>query len=213
MIIDLVMIGVIGLIIEALGVYVFNKMIYATIIASSFSLLIMLLATTRWGIKGVAIDPIVALGTIISGRFFIDNPDLRANYDWQLYISVVCSLLSFAINHYWFKKKNYKETFKYASNILLLVLIDIVVSLITLSIVYLLLKQTFQLLGFLAWNAFSYMILFVGTFALKGLGVMVDVKEELIFARQSLEDEQSSFSFDDEEDENSKKEEGELKDE
>ena len=103
--------------------------------------------------------------------------------------------------------------FKYASNILLLVLIDIVVSLITLSIVYLLLKQTFQLLGFLAWNAFSYMILFVGTFALKGLGVMVDVKEELIFARQSLEDEQSSFSFDDEEDENSKKEEGELKDE
>ena len=148
MIIDLVMIGVIGLIIEALGVYVFNKMIYATIIASSFSLLIMLLATTRWGIKGVAIAHIVALGNIISVRFFIDNPDFRSNYDWQLYISVVCSLLSFAINHYWFKKKNYKETFKYASNILLFVLIDIVVSLITLSIVYLLLKQTFQLLGF-----------------------------------------------------------------
>ena len=87
-----------------------------------------------------------------------------------------------------------------------MVLIDIVVSLITLSVVYLIFKQTFQLLGFIVWNSLSYMVLCVGAFALKGLGVMVNVKEELIYTRELMKDEETSFSFDEEE-------EGELKDE
>lgn len=213
MIIDLIIIGVVGCIIEALGIFVFNKMIFASVISSSFSLLIMLLVTTRWGLKGLILAPFLALATVISGRFFIENPDLRPNYGWELYIASTASLLSFAVNHFWFKKKNYRETYRYTSNIFILVLIDIVVSLLTLSIVYLIFKQTFQLLGFVVWNAFSYIVLCVGAFALRGMGVMVDVKQNIIDNNEIARDEMSSFSFDDEEEENSKKEEGELKDE
>lgn len=213
MIIDLIVIGVVGSIIEALGIYIFNQMIYATIIASSFSLLIMLMATTRWGWKGLVLAPVLALATIIGGRYFVTNPDLRPNYDWKLYVAILFSLLAFAINIVWFNKKNYRQTYGKASNIFILVLIDILVSQLVLSIVYLILKQSFQLLGFLAWNSFSYIILFVGAFALKGVGVMIDVKEDIIYHKEMLEDEKTSFNFDDEEEENSKKEEGELKDE
>ena len=86
MVIDLITIGVIGTIIEALGIYIFNQMIYATIITSSFSLLVMLIGTTRWGSKGLILAPFLALATIVSGRFFVTNPDLRPNYDWKLYV-------------------------------------------------------------------------------------------------------------------------------
>lgn len=213
MMIDLIMISIVGFIIEALGIYVFNKMIYATVMSGSFSLLIMLLATTRWGAKGLVVAPVLALGTIISGRFFIENPDLRSNYGWELYIASTISLLSLAINCLWFKKKNYRVTYRYASNIFILVLIDIVISLVTLSIVYLIFKQTFQLFGFLIWNSLGYVVLCVGAFALKGMGVMVNVKQNIIYNKELAEDEMTSFSFDDEEEENSKKEEGELKDE
>ena len=213
MMIDLITISIVGFIIEALGIYVFNKMIYATVMSGSFSLLIMLLATTRWGAKGLVVAPVLALGTIISGRFFIENPDLRSNYGWELYIASTISLLSLAINCLWFKKKNYRVTYRYASNIFILVLIDIVISLVTLSIVYLIFKQTFQLFGFLIWNSLGYVVLCVGAFALKGMGVMVNVKQNIIYNKELAEDEMTSFSFDDEEEENSKKEEGELKDE
>ena len=213
MIIDLIIMGVIGFAIEALGIYIFNQMIYATIITSSFSLLMMLMATTRWGWKGLVLAPVLALATVISGKYFITNPNFRPNYDWQLYVAVLFSLLAFAVNVIWFKKKNYRQTYSKVSNIFILVLIDIVVSQITLSIVYLILKQTFQLFAFFAWNLFSFVVLFVGALALRAMGVMIDVKENINYTKQMLEDERTSFNFDDEEEENSKKEEGELKDE
>lgn len=213
MIIDLIIMGIIGFAIEALGIYIFNQMIYATIITSSFSLLMMLMATTRWGWKGLVLAPVLALATVISGKYFITNPNFRPNYDWQLYVAILFSLLAFAVNIVWFKKKNYRQTYSKVSNIFILVLIDIVVSQMTLSIVYLILKQTFQLFAFIAWNFYSFVVLFVGALALRAMGVMIDVEANINYTKEMLEDERTSFNFDDEEEENSKKEEGELKDE
>ena len=64
MLIDLVLTGIIGVAVEFLGVYVFNRMIYATIIPYAISLLIMMIATTRWGSLGITLVPFLALATV-----------------------------------------------------------------------------------------------------------------------------------------------------
>ena len=92
MLIDLVLTGIIGVAVEFLGVYVFNRMIYATIIPYAISLLIMMIATTRWGSLGITLVPFLALATVLSGRLINPQEALKACYDWRLYISLLFSL-------------------------------------------------------------------------------------------------------------------------
>lgn len=200
MILDLLFLGIIGCVIEVVGIYAFNKMIYASMITSAVSLLIMFVATTRWGIKGLILAPFLALATVLSGRFLIhitEEINFRSNYDWRLYIAITCSLLSFAINSLWFKKISHKETFKYKGKMMLLVVIDILVSQIVLSFVYLVLRRTFLILGFATWNMFSFIIFIVGAFVLSGQNVLVNIKENLLEVEQFKKEEEVSFNFDD----------------
>lgn len=213
MIIDLIILTIVGCVIEIIGMIAFNKMLYASVMGSACSLLIMLIATTRWQNKGLFIAPFLALATVLSGKFLVGNPAFAVNYDWKLYIAIVLSLLSFGVNFFWFKKFSYKRTFvKEKSKIFLLVFIDIIVSQLVLSLAYLALKHTFQLFGFLAWNSFSFAILAVGAFVLAGQGVLVNVKEDLIESKKQME-ETTSFNFDDLDEDIFVKKEGELKNE
>lgn len=188
MLIDLLILTVIGCIIEAVGVFTVNKMITATMVASAVSLLMMLIATTRWGWKGLFIAPILAAATIISGRFFNSHENFKALYDWKLYIAIVCSLLSFGVNEIWFRYINYKETFKSFKFILILSAIDIVASQLVLSLMYFALAQQFLLLGFLAWNACSFVLLIIGAVVLRKQNVLVNVKENLLEMKNQPDD-------------------------
>ena len=60
MLVDLFITCCIGIVVEFLGTYVLNKIIYATIIPYAISLLIMMVATTRWGSWGWLIAPLIA---------------------------------------------------------------------------------------------------------------------------------------------------------
>lgn len=77
MVIDLAILALIGCLVELLGIYLFNAMLTATMITSAVSLLMMLISTTRWGYKGLIIAPLLALATIISGRFLMFTLNLR----------------------------------------------------------------------------------------------------------------------------------------
>lgn len=188
MILDLVILSVIGCIIEAVGIFAFNKMLTARIIASAISLLMMMISITRWGWKGLLIAPVLAAATLISGRFFNPHETFKDLYDWRLYISIVLSLLSLSVNMIWFKYIDYKKTFKNWKYILILCVIDILTSQLVLTLAYWAFAQEFGLLGFLAWNSCSFILLIVGTFILKNQNVLVNVKESLLEKRKQQED-------------------------
>lgn len=213
MFLDLVILSVIGCIIEAVGIFAFNKMLTATMIASAISLLIMVIAITRWGWKGLFIAPVLAAATIISGRFFNPHETFKALYDWKLYLAIVLSLLSLSVNLIWLKYIDYKETFKKWKYILILCAIDIVVSQLVLSLAYFAFTQQFLLLGFLAWDSCSFVILVIGCFVLKNQNVLVDVKANLIEKQQQQEDD-SKFRMNlPEEDNNKLKDKDEMEEE
>ena len=137
MIIDLLILGIIGCVIEAVLMYAFNMMINANLIASAASLLVLLVAISRWGKKGLFLIPFLALSTVLSGRFFNVHEYYREYYDWQFYISVCCSLLASGVSSMvWYKYSNQKLTFKSPYKTFGLCFINIFVSLITLSLIY-----------------------------------------------------------------------------
>lgn len=188
MIIDLSLLIGIGVIIEALGVFVFNKMLTATMITTAISLLIMMIAITRWRWKGLVVAPFLALATILSGRFFNPHLNYRGLYNWQLYISTLGSLLSMAVNLLWFKYIDYRKTFKSIRLTLLLCLIDVGMSQLSLSLLFLAFTGQFFMLGFLAWNSFSFVILFVGVFCLRKQNVLIDIEADLKERSQEVKD-------------------------
>lgn len=181
MAIDLIILAVIGCAVEFLGIFVFNKMIVAQAMTSAISLLIMMVATFRWGWKGLLLSPLLALATILSGHFINPQIDYRQNYDWRLYIATLAQLLSTAVNLLWFKKiKDEQATAKKLQFLFALCAIDCIVSLLSVSLVYLVLSFKFLLLDFAIWNAFSYAILFVGSFVLSRQEILVNVKKNII---------------------------------
>ena len=189
MAIDLITLTLIGCAVEVLGIFVFNKMLIASMITTSISLLIMMVATFRWGWKGLLISPILALATILSGLLINPHINYRQNYDWRLYLAVLAQLLSVSVNLLWFKKvKDEKETTSKLQSLFALCAIDCVVSLFALSLVYLLTAFKFQLLGFVVWNAFGYVILFVGSFILSRQGILVNIKKNLISQKHEREE-------------------------
>ncbi len=196
MLVDLAILGVIGIIVEAIGIYAFNAMLTCMMMSTAFSLLIMFAATTRWGWKGLILAPILALATILCGRFLNPRVTYRINYDWKLYIATVFQLLSVSFNILWFKKiKDEYQTTKSIQLTFGLCAIDCIISLLVLSLVYLILAKKFLLLSFIIWNAFGYAILFVGAFILSRQNILVNIKKDLIRKEQDRKEAEADFSL------------------
>lgn len=196
MLVVLAILGVIGVIVEAIGIYAFNAMLTCVMMSTAFSLLIMFAATARWGWKGLILAPILALATILCGRFLNPRVTYRINYDWKLYIATVFQLLSVSFNILWFKKiKDEYQTTKSIQLTFGLCAIDCIISLLVLSLVYLILAKKFLLLSFIIWNAFGYAILFVGAFILSRQNILVNIKKDLIRKEQDRKEAEADFSL------------------
>ena len=211
MFIDLLITGIIGMAVEFFGVFMFNKMIYATIIPYAVSLLIMMIATTRWRSFGLILIPFMALATVLSGRFINPNEQFRELYNIDLYLSLVSSLSIFSLNYFWFKirkEKNLKET---RGSFVILSLVDIVFSTLVLIFVYFLLTTQNLIMAFPVWSIFAYALLIIGTCILFSQGVLIDVKENLKNQHlERIEEEDFQMRLDDEEIEDSSVEKGVL---
>jgi len=199
MLIDLIITCCIGVAIEFLGTYVLNKLIYATIIPYAISLLIMMVATTRWGSWGLLVVPLLALSTVLSGRLINPHEQFRALYDWKLYVSLVFSLGVFSFNHFWFKsRENKKESM---GSFVLLALLDIVVATLMLVLMYYMLSSQNLILALPVWGLYGYAILIIGTCILFKQGVLVDVKKTLMDKHlEKIEEDDFHMRLDDEED-------------
>ncbi|MDE6407772.1 MAG: hypothetical protein K2K48_05665 [Anaeroplasmataceae bacterium] len=180
MIVDLAILTCVGFVAELFGEYVINRSIVAGWVAGSISLLILLISTTRWGWKGLLPIPILALAVVLSGRYFHPIVRLRPNYDWKFYIVLVISYLSISINLFWMKKIGYKDTFKKLWLTILLCTVDYLVFQLVLSIVFWIIMKDFLFLAFIIWNAFTYVILLVGSFILGKQNALVNIKLSLL---------------------------------
>lgn len=98
MCIDLIMLCIIGILLEALGTFFVNYMYVGAYPTTIVSLLITLLAIIRWGWKGLIVIPFCAVGSFIGGQFLLIKHDGVGNYSWRELISCVVGLSSLAFN-------------------------------------------------------------------------------------------------------------------
>lgn len=179
MFVDLLTSAIIGILVEFLGVFVLNKLIYAMIIPFAISLLIMMVVTTRWGSWGLVIVPVLALSTVLSGRLINPHEQFKLLYDWKLYISLIFSLSTFSLNYLWFKIFKDKKIKQTMGTLSLLGVIDIIISTLMLVLIYYMLTSQNLIMAFPIWGLYGYAILIIGTCILFKQGVLVDVKSAL----------------------------------
>ena len=210
MFVDLLTSAIIGILVESLGVFVLNKLIYAMIIPFAISLLIMMVVTTRWGSWGLVIVPVLALSTVLSGRLINPHEQFKLLYDWKLYISLIFSLSTFSLNYLWFKIFNDKKIKQTMGTLSLLGVIDIIMSTLMLVLIYYMLTSQNLIMAFPIWGLYGYAILIIGTCILFKQGVLVDVKSTLKENYvERIEEEEFHMVLEDEE-ENSSVEKGVL---
>lgn len=210
MFIDLLTSAIIGILVEFLGVFVLNKLIYAMIIPFAISLLIMMVVTTRWGSWGLMIVPVLALSTVLSGRLINPHEQFKLLYDWKLYISLIFSLSTFSLNYLWFKIFKDKKIKQTMGTLSLLGVIDIIISTLMLVLIYYMLTSQNLIMAFPIWGLYGYAILIIGTCILFKQGVLVDVKSTLKENYvERIEEEEFRMVLEDEE-ENSSVEKGVL---
>ena len=208
MFIDLLTTAIIGILVEFLGVFVLNKLIYATIIPFAISLLIMMVVTTRWGSWGLLLVPVLALSTVLSGRLINPREEFRVLYDWKLYLSIMFALSTFSLNYFWFKKrKDKKETM---GSLSLLAVLDIIAATLMLVLVYYLLTSQDLILAFPIWGLYGYAILIIGTCILNRQNVLVNVKKTLLERQVERIEEEDFHMVLDEDEEDSSVEKGVL---
>ena len=210
MFVDLLTSAIIGILVEFLGVFVLNKLIYAMIIPFAISLLIMMVVTTRWGSWGLVIVPVLALSTVLSGRLINPHEQFKLLYDWKLYISLIFSLSTFSLNYLWFKIFKDKKIKQTMGTLSLLGVIDIIISTLMLVLIYYMLTSQNLIMAFPIWGLYGYAILIIGTCILFKQGVLVDVKSTLKENYvERIEEEEFRMVLEDEE-ENSSVEKGVL---
>lgn len=201
MFVDLLTSAIIGILVEFLGVFVLNKLIYAMIIPFAISLLIMMVVTTRWGSWGLVIVPVLALSTVLSGRLINPHEQFKLLYDWKLYISLIFSLSTFSLNYLWFKIFNDKKIKQTMGTLSLLGVIDIIISTLMLVLIYYMLTSRNLIMAFPAWGLYGYAILIIGTCILFKQGVLVNVKSTLKENYvERIEEEEFHMVLEDEED-------------
>lgn len=122
MVVDLLILGLIGCLLEGLT----TKMCGMTLAAGptfTFSLLIIFISTARWNLWGLILCPILPLATILGGRFN-DLPYFAAMYDWRVYVSTTIALFSIGVNVIFYKRKGTKNTLFSIWRMMGLVLLD-----------------------------------------------------------------------------------------
>ena len=204
MVIDMVMLGLIGALLEGIGANASYFILAGHTPTTILSLLIMVLAITRWKWWGLILAPILALGNYIGGLSINGVEGYNQIFEFRYYISVTIGLLGTGIILLFYKLIGQK---KVTGNNYILAGICLVV-----FIVYELLRNALywiiggRYMGVLNANLYDIVglvVLMVGSIIIKYQGSLVNVKEKLIedkkeqIARQKAQE--ALLDLDDEE--------------
>ena len=208
MVIDLIILSVIGFVLEMLLIRFLPGLVLPGTAFIFTSMLVMIMAVTRWNLWGLIIIPIICLAPMVGGTW-MDAQRLRDiysfQYDWQLYVSMVIGYLSLGVNVF-FYKKNTKKIISSPFKMIGLVLLDYILFSIIQFIAYRLLTCNGNILhrgqllnslgedkiceyieGGMLYNLFGLTITVVGLLILRSQGAVSNVKQKLIDDKKNAE--------------------------
>ena len=204
---DLIMLTFIGGLLEVFttkfATVVFNGTPFMCI-----SLLIVFIAVARWNLWGLLTIPLLALTTMLGGKWSEANY-LAMVYDWRMYLSTVLSLCMVGVNVIFFKKSTTKYVASQPLYMILLMLLDYALVCVVQILLYRLfcagtlahsgyiefsytkvnengvsevIKENLCRYGegTLVYNLFGLVVLFVGGFILRSQGIICNVKQRFI---------------------------------
>ena len=196
MVIDLAMLVVFGTIAEAIALYVIP-----TILPNAFpffcaSMLVCILAITRWNWKGMMVVPIMALVTVLLGRLmtsvssYDEVKELTKYYDWRLFVT---NMVTFSVSLIlWPIKKAVKRKEVFSSRVFVEFIVVIVLAIGMLAQVF-----TYSLVKLAAPNKFAavlvisdmpaVIITLIFMAVLRHQGIFVDAKQDLISKKEEAE--------------------------
>lgn len=225
MVVDLLILIIIGCLIDFFGIK-FGGIVLASAPMTIISLLITIIAVTRWNLWGLLVCPFLALFTILGGSN-IEVGYLRATYDWHLGVSLLIGHLSIGFNVIFYKKIGTKKVIG-SPYVIFLILLDYILFCTLQFITYRLLtsgtllhsglyeytytyvnqnKETitetknickFGEAGFVT-NLFGLAVAILGVYVSRSQGILCNVKQKFIDDRENakLMKEDENFRIDD----------------
>lgn len=185
---DLGMLAIIGVVIEMVGVYVSDTMFSGTFTTFCFSVLIMIVALSRWGIKGLLISPFLALSTFVCGKFLIAHSGYRELYDGTVLLAIFLSLVSISTILIWFKIFGSKRILGNMGLTLLLCLYVIALVIGVQTLTYWIFNNGITISVFLIiYNGLGIIFTFVGAGLLRQQQVLVNVKQKILDDKKQRE--------------------------
>ncbi len=189
MIIDLSILAFFGIVVEMLALYLTGIFLVSAIPTFCISILMIIIAITRWGYKGLIFCPIFAIAVFLSGKFLLRDESIHFYYNIEMFIALFLGMFGCSITLLWYKKYNVKETFESIGKIILLTLLNITVVLIIQEVVFLISGQGTRIVASLIYDAFGIVLTIIGMWILKSQGVMINVKEKMLKDKKEQEEE------------------------
>lgn len=175
-IIDLAFLLAFGIIGDALGIWAETKLLpYSVPVTFCVSLLIIMVAITRWKAMGLILVPIMSITTYFSGFFIIRN-----GYDFNMFMTILVGLSAPAISLLWYKFISRKKTFAEFGLTFAYVSVNALLSVALSSVCYVIFANIDITIYLFVYDAFGIILTYVGTYILRSQGMFVEVKESLI---------------------------------
>lgn len=193
MTIDLLSMIIIGLIVELIAMLVLPQVIPNAVPPFIVSLVIIMLALTRWGWKGIITIPIMSVGAWLFGKLL---GEYKENYDIYYLISTFVGFFS-SLLIILFKKKSKTNPFGDSITTLgitiLVVALLVVLEIITFSLLTLT-NPLDNTVWFLVQNVAEFVVTLIFVLALRRQGMFVDVKKDLIKKEKERQMENKYYS-------------------
>jgi hypothetical protein len=181
MVIDLIMLGFIGALLEGVGTNTGYFLLAGHTPTTILSLLIMVLAITRWKWWGLILAPVLALGNYIGGLSIDGLEGYNQIFNIQYYISVIIGLLGTSIILVFYKFVGLKKVT--TSNLTLIgvgIVVFIVYELVRTATYWIIGGRYLGVLNANLFDLIGLVVLIVGSILIKHQGSLINVKDKLI---------------------------------
>lgn len=196
MVIDLAMLVAFGTIAEAIALYVIPTILQNAFPFYCASMLVCILAVTRWNWKGIVVAPVMALITVVLGRVLanISNydevNDLAKYYNWKVFLTNLITFLSalivLPIKKFVKKKETFSDRLFVEMVTAIILVVSIVAQIFAYSLVTLAAPSNYAAV-FVINDLPAVIITLIFMAVLRHQGIFVDAKQDLISKKEEAE--------------------------
>ena len=183
------MLSLFGIFAEALSIGVLSNTSYL-IPTFVFSILMIIIACTRWGVKGIVLIPIMTLVSWICGKYFVDAKveDGMYMYTWQTLVAMFAGNASVGTICILNKKKSFEDLYPSGSAVMGIALLFTLLSLLVQIIVICMCGKANYIVTILTGDIIGTVVTVVLSAAVRSTGVFINVKEKLLAERRQAQE-------------------------